>query len=336
MKPIARRPSSPDAAALASSSAALAAARIACARVEQHLPRGQQLDAARRAPQQGRPDVGLQAADELRERRLGHVQPRRGAAEVQLLPDGDERVQLPDLHVTEIMQFRVSNRRSIGPTGANDRRTLPGTSPVRLLRRERWLWTTSAGTVTPMTGAEYLESIRDGREIWAYGERVEDVTTHPAFRNADADGRAHVRRAPRPRAQGRPHHADRHRRRHVHASVLPHRALGGGLRRRPRRDRRVGPHQLRLDGPRPDYKAAFLGTLGANADFYDPYQDNAKRWYKAGAGALPVLQPRDHQPADRSRQGRRRGPRRLHPRRARDGRGRWSSAARRSSRPARR
>ena len=33
-------------------------------------------------------------------------------------------------------------------------------------------------------------------------------------------------------------------------------------------------------GRSPDYKAAFLGTLGANADFYDPYQDNAKRWYK--------------------------------------------------------
>ena len=35
----------------------------------------------------------------------------------------------------------------------------------------------------PLTGAEYLESLRDGCEIWLYGERVEDVTTHPAFRN---------------------------------------------------------------------------------------------------------------------------------------------------------
>src|SRR5438445_1483693 len=35
----------------------------------------------------------------------------------------------------------------------------------------------------PMTGAEYLESLRDGREVWLYGERVKDVTTHPAFRN---------------------------------------------------------------------------------------------------------------------------------------------------------
>ena len=35
----------------------------------------------------------------------------------------------------------------------------------------------------PFTGAEFLESLRDGREVYIYGERVDDVTTHPAFRN---------------------------------------------------------------------------------------------------------------------------------------------------------
>ncbi len=35
-----------------------------------------------------------------------------------------------------------------------------------------------------MTGAEYLESIRDGRVIQLGAERVRDVTAHPAFRNA--------------------------------------------------------------------------------------------------------------------------------------------------------
>ena len=35
----------------------------------------------------------------------------------------------------------------------------------------------------PFTGQEYIDSLRDGREIWIYGERVKDVTTHPAFRN---------------------------------------------------------------------------------------------------------------------------------------------------------
>ena len=36
----------------------------------------------------------------------------------------------------------------------------------------------------PMNGEEFLESLRDGREVYIYGERVKDVTTHPAFRNA--------------------------------------------------------------------------------------------------------------------------------------------------------
>ena len=52
----------------------------------------------------------------------------------------------------------------------------------------------------PFTGAEYLESLRDGREVYIDGERVADVTTHPAFRNAVALDRAALRRAARPEA----------------------------------------------------------------------------------------------------------------------------------------
>ena len=36
----------------------------------------------------------------------------------------------------------------------------------------------------PMTGDEYLESLDDGREVYIFGERVKNVTTHPAFRNS--------------------------------------------------------------------------------------------------------------------------------------------------------
>ncbi|HUZ74173.1 MAG TPA: 4-hydroxyphenylacetate 3-hydroxylase N-terminal domain-containing protein [Stellaceae bacterium] len=35
-----------------------------------------------------------------------------------------------------------------------------------------------------MTGEDYLKSIRDGRRVYIGSESVEDVTTHPAFRNA--------------------------------------------------------------------------------------------------------------------------------------------------------
>ncbi len=36
----------------------------------------------------------------------------------------------------------------------------------------------------PMNRDEYLDSLRDGREVWIHGEKVDDVTAHPAFRNS--------------------------------------------------------------------------------------------------------------------------------------------------------
>jgi len=33
------------------------------------------------------------------------------------------------------------------------------------------------------TGKEHLESLRDGRVVYIGSEKVDDVTTHPAFRN---------------------------------------------------------------------------------------------------------------------------------------------------------
>jgi 4-hydroxyphenylacetate 3-monooxygenase len=34
------------------------------------------------------------------------------------------------------------------------------------------------------TGSEKLERVRDGRVVYIGAERVDDVTSHPAFRNA--------------------------------------------------------------------------------------------------------------------------------------------------------
>ena len=36
------------------------------------------------------------------------------------------------------------------------------------------------------TGKEHLESLRDGRVVYIGSEKVDDVTRHPAFRNAAA------------------------------------------------------------------------------------------------------------------------------------------------------
>ena len=40
------------------------------------------------------------------------------------------------------------------------------------------------GKNRPFTGKEYIKSLQDGREIYIYGNRVNDVTQHPTFRNS--------------------------------------------------------------------------------------------------------------------------------------------------------
>ncbi len=39
----------------------------------------------------------------------------------------------------------------------------------------------TANALGAMTGARYIDSLKDGREVWLDGQKVHDVTTHPAF-----------------------------------------------------------------------------------------------------------------------------------------------------------
>src|SRR6185312_1316797 len=43
--------------------------------------------------------------------------------------------------------------------------------------------TGSVKGLKPYTGKEFIDSMDDGREIYIYGERVKNISTHPAFRN---------------------------------------------------------------------------------------------------------------------------------------------------------
>src|SRR5436309_12594520 len=38
-------------------------------------------------------------------------------------------------------------------------------------------------SLLPYTGKEFPDSLNDGREVWIYGGRVTNITEHPAFRN---------------------------------------------------------------------------------------------------------------------------------------------------------
>jgi len=160
----------------------------------------------------------------------------------------------------------------------------------------------SARTTEPFTGDEYLESIRDGREVYVYGERVDDVTTHPAFRNTarsiarlydalhDPERRKVITTPTDTGSDGVTHKFFRYPRT-VEDCVGDLEAIAEWAR--------IGYGWL---GRSPDYKAAFLATLGANADFYDPYQDNARRWYReAQERVLYWNHAIIHPPVDRSR-----------------------------------
>ena len=61
-------------------------------------PAGRELDAPARPDQQREPELVLERADLLAQRRLGDVQALGGAAEVQLLRDRDEVAKLAQFH----------------------------------------------------------------------------------------------------------------------------------------------------------------------------------------------------------------------------------------------
>lgn len=154
--------------------------------------------------------------------------------------------------------------------------------------------------VKPMTGEEYIESLRDGREVWLHGEKVKDVTTHPAFRNS-------VRSIARLYdALHDPEYKD--------VLTAPTDTGGGTYTHKFFKASKSKQELIEAQGAiatwsrltygwmgrTPDYKGAFLGTLGGNPEFYDPFSQNARNWYKkAQERALFVNHAIINPPVDR-------------------------------------
>ena len=154
----------------------------------------------------------------------------------------------------------------------------------------------------PFTGAEYLESLRDGREVYVYGERVKDVTTHPAFRNAarsiarlyDAlhdPAMKEVLTTPTDTGGGTFTHKFFRVARSREDVIAQRDAIAAWARM-----------SYGWMGRTPDYKAALMNTLGANAPYYDKFSGNAKAWYKrAQENVLFMNHAIVNPPVDRSK-----------------------------------
>jgi len=156
--------------------------------------------------------------------------------------------------------------------------------------------------VRPITGEEYLQSIRDGREVYVYGERVKDVTLHPAFRNSARSTARLYAALHDPAAEG--------------VLRVPTDTGNGGFThpffKAPRstedlltsRDAIAAWQRLVYGwvGRSPDYQASLMAVLGVNADFYGPFRDNALRWYKdTQERVLYFNHALIHPPVDRGR-----------------------------------
>ena len=169
-----------------------------------------------------------------------------------------------------------------------------------------------AGKKRPFTGAEFLQSLRDGREVYIYGERVKDVTTHPGVPQFGGLGRAPLRRLARGEIEGRAHRADRHRLRRLHAQILQGGALTRGGDGAARRDRRLGAHHLRLARPQPRLQGRIPQHARRQCRVLRQVRRQRARLAQARAGGGALSQSRAGQSADRPQQGGRTGQGRLH------------------------
>lgn len=148
---------------------------------------------------------------------------------------------------------------------------------------------TTAPAQRPLNGAEYLASLRDGREVYLDGERVPDVTAHPGLRNAarsiarlydDLHDPATAERLTCPTDTGRGGYTHRAFRvpRSSSELVAARGAIAGWSRR-----------TFGWMGRTPDYKASLTNTLGARSDFYGPFTSNARAWYEHAQSHVPFI-----------------------------------------------
>jgi len=139
-------------------------------------------------------------------------------------------------------------------------------------------------TTRPLTGDEYLESLRDGRRVYFRGEWVKDVTTHPAFRNAARSVARLYDALHDPATHDVLVKTDRQ-------GILTHKFFAPAYSPQ---DLKEAADAIALwqrmsfgwMGRTPEYKASFMATLGADPNYYAPFGDNARRWYQECAAKV--------------------------------------------------
>ena len=151
-----------------------------------------------------------------------------------------------------------------------------------------------------MTGSEYLASLDDARAVYLFGERVRNIANHSAFRNSARSIARLYDALHDPEQRDALTIPDRD-------GIRTHRFFTGSRSAQELLAARDAiAYWARLTygfmGRTPDYKAAFMATLGSDPDFYAPYDGNARAWYQRYASkALFLNHVLVNPPVDRNR-----------------------------------
>lgn len=131
------------------------------------------------------------------------------------------------------------------------------------------------------TGSEHLERLRDGRTVYIGSERVDDVTTHPAFRNAAGTVAAiyDMKADPANReTMSFAESGDRYSMYYLQARTQE------DLRRRMRAHRMIADMTYGLFGRSPDHVAGFVTGMAMRPDVFAagsrPYAENIVNFYR--------------------------------------------------------
>ncbi len=127
------------------------------------------------------------------------------------------------------------------------------------------------------TGAEHLEQLRDGRAVYIGQELVQDVTTHPAFRNAARSIASIYNMKADPGSWDALSFEEEGQRYSVY--YLRPRSRED-LRRRNDVHRRIADHSHGLLGRSPDHVASFVTGMSMRPEAFGPCADNVANYYR--------------------------------------------------------
>jgi 4-hydroxyphenylacetate 3-monooxygenase len=124
------------------------------------------------------------------------------------------------------------------------------------------------------TGSEHLESLRDGRVVYIGSERVEDVTTHPGFRNG-----ARSMAAIYDMKRAHPEFSFEEKGEKYSAYFLRAKTKEE-LEKRTKLHRAIADMSYGLLGRSPDHVSSFVTGMAMNAAVFGKFEDNLLKYYE--------------------------------------------------------